>query len=240
MGGASIEEEPFYGKTFLPRKFKIGVAIPPVNDIDVFAQDLGFIAIDEGDALAGFNISVGGGMGMTHSDTSTYPRLGEVIGFCLPEQLLAVAERVVGIQRDFGDRTNRKHARFKYTLDDRGTEWFKGELETRLGWPLQAARTFVFQERGDRMGWVKDSLGRWHLTLCIPSGRIKDTPEIAWMSGIREIANIHDGDFRLTASQNLIIAKVSPANKTKIHGAYTKIILSPIKITILTQRRNLE
>ena len=216
VAGSPPEEEPFYGKTFLPRKFKIGVAVPPFNDIDVFAQDLGLIAIVEKDQLTGFNVSVGGGMGMTHGDKATYPRLGEVVGFCLPEQVLAVAEQIIGIQRDFGDRSNRKHARFKYTLDDRGIAWFKGELDVRLGFALQPARPYAFTESGDRVGWVKDKQGRWHLTLCILSGRIKDTEETAWLTSLRKIAKIHDGDFRLTASQNLIIANVSKANKPKI------------------------
>ena len=212
------ETEPFYGKTFLPRKFKIGVAVPPYNDIDVFAQDLGLIAIVEKDQLVGFNVSVGGGMGMTHGDKATYPRLGEVVGFCRKEQLLAVAEQVVAIQRDFGDRSVRKHARFKYTLDDRGTEWFKLELATRLGFGLASPRPFTFTESGDRAGWVKDKQGRWHLTLCILSGRIKDTEQTAWLTGLRKIAKIHEGDFRLTASQNLIIANVGKSNKPKIQA----------------------
>jgi len=222
VAGSPPEEEPFYGKTFLPRKFKIGVALPPHNDIDVFAQDLGFIAIAEGGKLAGFNVAVGGGMGTTHGDTATYPRLGEVVGFCQPDQLLAVAGQVLAIQRDFGDRSNRKHARFKYTLDDRGTEWFKEELAARLGWPLPAARPFEFTESGDRLGWVQGGDGRWHLSLGLLSGRIKDTPEMSLMTGLREIAKIHDGDFRLTASQNLIIAKASPANKAKINALLKK------------------
>ena len=132
------EQEPLYGPTYLPRKFKIGLALPPHNDIDVFAQDLGFIAIVVDKKLAGFNVSVGGGMGTTHNDPATYPRLANVIGFVLPEQLLEVAENVVRVQRDFGDSSNRKHARFKYTLDDRGLDWFKAELEER--------RTFLERE----------------------------------------------------------------------------------------------
>ena len=218
VAGTPPEQEPFYGKTFLPRKFKIGVAVPPYNDIDVFAQDLGLIAIVQKDKLLGFNVAVGGGMGMTHGDKATYPRLGEVIGFCPKEQLLTVAEQIVAIQRDFGDRSTRKHARFKYTLDDRGTEWFTQELATRLGFPLEPPRPFTFTESGDRAGWVKDKQGRWHLNLCILSGRIKDTEEIAWLTGLRKIAKIHEGDFRLTASQNLIIANVSKANKPKIQA----------------------
>ncbi|MBS1213027.1 MAG: sulfite reductase hemoprotein beta-component, partial [Proteobacteria bacterium] len=163
--GATAEEEPFYGETYLPRKFKIGVALPLNNDVDIFAQDLGFIAIVEEGDLVGFNVSVGGGMGMTHGDVRTYPRLGEVIGFCPAEQVLAVAEHVVAIQRDFGDRTNRRHARFKYTLDDRGTEWFQSELAARLGWALEPPRPYRFEDTGDRLGWVKGDQGLWHLTL---------------------------------------------------------------------------
>ena len=148
------DEEPIYGPTYLPRKFKIGIAVPPTNDIDVFTQDLGFIAIVEDGRLAGFNVSVGGGMGMTHGEPATYPNLGTVIGFLRPEQIIAVAENVVTIQRDYGDRTNRKHARLKYTIDDRGVEWFKEELETRLGWKLEAARAVYLRasRRSLRLG----------------------------------------------------------------------------------------
>ncbi len=210
------EEEPLYGRSYLPRKFKIGIALPPSNDIDIFAQDLGFIAIADKNRLTGFNVAVGGGMGMSHSEPATYPRLADVIGFCRPEQLLEVAEAVVKVQRDFGDRTNRKHARLKYTLDDRSLEWFKSELEARLGWPLQAARPFRFKDTGDSFGWVRDARGRWHLTLGILSGRISDTPETGWLTGLREIAKIHDGDFRLTTNQNLTIAGIAEANKRHI------------------------
>jgi sulfite reductase (NADPH) hemoprotein beta-component len=216
VAGTPAEEEPLYGRHYLPRKFKIGIALPPHNDIDVFAQDLGFIAIADRDTLLGFDIVVGGGMGMSHNEPSTYPRLGEVIGFCRPDRLLDVAENVLGVQRDFGDRSNRKHARLKYTLDDRGTEWFKAELETRLGWALEPARPFRFESTGDRFGWIRDGRGQWHLTLGILSGRLRDTPETSWLTGLREIAAIHEGDFRLTANQNLIIARISDAARPKI------------------------
>ena len=210
------EQEPLYGATYLPRKFKIGLALPPHNDIDVFAQDLGFIAIVADKKLAGFNVSVGGGMGTTHNNPATYPRLANVIGFVLPEQLLQVAENVISVQRDFGDRTNRKHARFKYTLDDRGLDWFKAELEGRLGWRLQAARPFRFESTGDPLGWVQDGQDQWHLTLGVLSGRLRDTPEVAWLTGLRAIASVHQGDFRLTANQNLIIARIDDQEKPAI------------------------
>ena len=130
---ASRESEPIYGETYLPRKFKIAVAVPPHNDVDVYTNDLGFVAIAEGDRLLGFNVSAGGGMGTTHGDTSTYPRLADPLGFVTPEQVLAVAEAVVTTQRDFGDRVSRRHARLKYTIDRMGLDAFRAEVERRAG-----------------------------------------------------------------------------------------------------------
>lgn len=215
---SETDVEPLYGKTYLPRKFKIGIALPPSNDVDVFAQDLGFIAIAENAVLQGFNVAVGGGMGTTHSDIATYPRLASVVGFCLPDQMLAVTEQILGIQRDYGDRSHRKHARFKYTLDDRGLDWFIAKLNQRLGWELAPARPFEFTDNGDRIGWQRDDQGLWHLTLAVPSGRLRDNTESAWLTALREIARIHTGDFRLTANQNLTIARIEKSHKSKIEA----------------------
>lgn len=206
------EEEPIYGRTYLPRKFKIAFVLPPINDVDIYAQDLGFIAIAEGERLAGFDIAVGGGMGRTDKEPSTYPRLADVIGFCPPDKVLEVAEQVVCIQRDYGDRVERKHARFKYTLDDRGLDWFKAELESRLGWPLPPPRPYRFETNCDAMGWVEEANGRAHYTLFVENGRIRDGMQAA----LREIAGIHSGDFRLTPNQNLIIAGIEPNRRESI------------------------
>ena len=205
------EVEPIYGPTYLPRKFKAAIAVPPVNDVDVFAHDLGFIAIVENGELVGFNVTVGGGLGASHGEPATYPRLADVVGFVKPEQLLSVAEAVVTTQRDFGDRTNRKHARLKYTIDDRGLDWFVAEITRRTRFPLEPARPFEFTSNGDRFGWVEGFDGRWHLTLRIESGRVADTASGAKLAGLRDIAKVHRGDFRLTPNQNLIIANVEPA-----------------------------
>ncbi|MGG1516168.1 assimilatory sulfite reductase (NADPH) hemoprotein subunit [Paenibacillus oryzisoli] len=210
------EQEPIYGKVYLPRKFKIGIAVPPSNDVDVFSQDLGYIAIVENGKLVGFNVSVGGGMGMSHGDTKTYPQVAQVIGFCTPEQVIDIAEKTVTIQRDYGDRSVRKHARFKYTIDDRGIDWFIGELHARLGWQLEAPRAYHFDNNGDRYGWVKGANGKWHFTLFIQNGRIKDDGSYRLMTGLREIAKIHNGDFRLTSNQNLIIGNISAQKKKKV------------------------
>ncbi|MBW5445493.1 assimilatory sulfite reductase (NADPH) hemoprotein subunit [Cohnella sp. CFH 77786] len=212
------DEEPIYGPVYLPRKFKIGFAVPPSNDVDVFSQDLGFIAVIEEGRLKGFNVTVGGGMGMMHGDPNTYPQVAKPIGFATPEQIVDVAEKTVTIQRDYGDRAVRKHARLKYTIDDRGIDWFTGELAKRLGWNLEPARPFHFEHNGDRYGWVKGSDGNWHFTLFIQNGRVRDEDGYPLMTGLREIAKVHTGDFRLTPNQNLIIGGVKTRQKKKIEA----------------------
>jgi sulfite reductase (NADPH) hemoprotein beta-component len=155
-------------------------------------------------------------MGATHGDAATYPRLGTIIGSCAVDQALKVAEQILCVQRDFGDRTERKHARLKYTIDDRGVPWFKEELENRLGFDLGDAAPFEFKHNGDRFGWLQDPQGLWYLTLFIPSGRIIDQGARQLLTGLREIARVHDGDFRFTPNQNLIIAGVADADKSRI------------------------
>ncbi|MBU8917446.1 assimilatory sulfite reductase (NADPH) hemoprotein subunit [Bacillus sp. FJAT-29953] len=208
--------EPMYGPLYLPRKFKIALAIPPTNDVDVFSNDLGFIAIVEDGNLVGFNVAIGGGMGSTHGDKATYPQLAKIIGFCKPEQLYDVAEKTITIQRDYGNRSERKNARFKYTVDRLGLETVIEELENRLGWRLEEAKPYYFESNGDRYGWVKGVGGKWHYTLFIEGGRVKDYDDYKLKTGLREIAKIHTGEFRLTTNQNLIIANVSSQKKKKI------------------------
>ncbi|WFO49327.1 assimilatory sulfite reductase (NADPH) hemoprotein subunit [Bacillus pumilus] len=220
------EVEPMYGPLYLPRKFKIGVAVPPANDIDVFSQDLGFIAIIENEQLIGFNVAIGGGMGMTHGDAATYPQLAKVIGFCTLEQVVEIAKQVITIQRDYGNRSVRKNARFKYTVDRLGLENVKEELERRLGFALLDARGYHFDHNGDRYGWVKGINGRWHYTMFVEGGRIIDYDDYPLMTGIREIAKIHSGDFRLTANQNLIIGNVTSHKKKQIEQLIQEFGLS--------------
>jgi len=216
--GAEPEEEPILGRNYLPRKFKCGIAIPPSNDIDVFSQDMGFIAIIEQGALQGFNVCAGGGLGTTHGEPATYARLGDVIGFVTPDQLLSVAEAIVTTQRDFGDRSNRKHARLKYTIDTRGLEWFIAEVQTRSGLKLAPARPFAFVSSGDQFGWRSSADGLLHLLLRIPAGRIADQDGSPWLSGLRAIAQVHSGDFRITPNQNLLISRVAPSQRESIES----------------------
>ena len=212
------EPEPLYGATYLPRKFKMALAIPPVNDVDVFANDIGFIAIVADGALVGFNLTLGGGLGATHGDVATYPRLADVAGFLPPQALPAVAAAVIETQRDFGDRSNRKHARLKYTLADRGLEWFVAEVERRAQLQLQPARPFHFDSNGDRYGWRQGYDARWHRTLCIPAGRLIDRYDLPWLSGLRAIAASGACDFRLTPNQNVMLAGVAVGARAELDG----------------------
>ena len=217
-GGEEDVVEPIYGKTYLPRKFKIVVAVPPSNDVDVFAHDLGFIAIldDKGD-IAGWNVTVGGGMGMTHGEPDTYPRTADVMGFCQTEDAVRIAEAVVTVQRDWGDRANRKHARLKYTIEDRGLDAFRAEVEKRAGVKLEAARPFTFTSTGDRYGWSEGADGHGHLTLFVQNGRVARRGRArSRCRRCARIAEMHDGDIPHHANQNLIVANVPTERQAEI------------------------
>ena len=216
------EVEPLYKKRYLPRKFKIGIAIPPNNDIDIYASDLGFTVIEEDGKLVGFNVSVGGGMGATFGDESTYPRLADYIGFITPEELIPVAEKVIEIQRDFGNRVDRKHARIKYTIAHRGIDWFVDELQKRLGYTLAPNKPFIFTTNGDLYGWLKGINNRWFYTLFVENGRVRDAENYTLKTALREIAQVHTGDFRLTGNQNLIIGNVKEEDKAEIEAILIK------------------
>jgi len=215
---AEPEAEPIYGATYLPRKFKIAVAVPPQNDVDVFAHDLSYIAIVEKNAVIGYNVVVGGGMGATHGDAETFPRVGDVIGFCVVDNAVAVAEAVITVQRDFGNRSNRRRARLKYTIVDRGLDWFVEQVNARLAVKLEPARPFKFTGNGDRMGWQKGPDGRSHLTLFVENGRVADVGEWRLKSALALIAKTHDVSFIITPNQNLIIARADAAAAKNIEA----------------------
>ncbi|RDY72200.1 assimilatory sulfite reductase (NADPH) hemoprotein subunit [Halobacillus trueperi] len=233
------EEEPVYGTHYLPRKFKIGVAVPPSNDVDVFSQDLGFIAVEEGGELTGFNVVVGGGMGMTHGDETTYPQLGRVIGFCPKEKGKDVAEKILTIQRDYGNRSNRKNARFKYTVDRLGLDWIREELNRRTGWELAEAKPYHFTNNGDRYGWLKGEDGEWHHTFFIQNGRIKDEESYLLKEGIRKIAELGLGEFRLTPNQNVTLSNIKEENKREIEAIIEEYGLSEGKQNSALRRNSM-
>lgn len=211
---SSEPEEPFYGRTYMPRKFKIGFALPPSNDIDVYAQDLGFIAIGGPKGLEGFNVVIGGGMGRTDQAPETYPRLASLIGFIPVDRLLACADGVMAVQRDYGDRKERLHARFKYTIDDKGLDWIKAEIEHHMGAPFEEARPFAFTTNGDSFDWNETPDGRHHRTVFIQNGRLT----LKLLDAMRDVARVHKGTFRLTPNQNLIIAGVTSEDKPVIES----------------------
>lgn len=210
--GTSKAEEPFYGRTYLPRKFKIGFALPPSNDIDVYAQDLGLIAIADEEQLIGFNVAIGGGMGRTDQAPETYPRLASVIGFVPVDSVITCVDAVMAVQRDYGDRQNRQRARFKYTIDDKGLNWVKVEIERRMGFVFEDARAFQFTSNGDSYGWNATPDGRYHRTLVIENGRL----DLKLLDALRDVARVHQGTFRLTANQNLIVAGVEADKRAGI------------------------
>lgn len=213
---STSDNEPILGPTYLPRKFKTTVVIPPQNDVDLHANDLNFVAIQEKGKLIGFNVLVGGGLSMTYGDKSTYPRTASEFGYIDKKDTLAIAEAVVSTQRDWGNRSNRKNAKTKYTLERVGVDNFIKEVEKRAKLKFQPIKPYLFTSRGDRIGWVKGIDKQWHLTLFIENGRILDYPKKPLKKGLAEIAKIHTGDFRLTANQNLIVAGVSENNKSRI------------------------
>ena len=215
--------DPLYGKLYLPRKFKTAFAIPPVNDIDIFTNDVGFIAIVENDQLVGYNVVVGGGMGRSHGNEATYPRLADEVGFITPEHLIDVAKAVLTIHRDFGDRADRKHARFKYVVAERGVDWTRAEIEQRANLKLAPAKPYKFTSMGDLYGWHKQTDGRWFLTLFVETGRVKDVEGHRMKTALRRVAEQfpHLG-FHLTTNQNIILTNVPESDRAAVNALLTE------------------
>lgn len=213
---AEPEPDPLYQNRYLPRKFKVGIAIPPHNETDIFTQDVGFIAIEDNGKLAGFNVTAGGGLSCTHGNAATYPRLGSMLGFVMPEQVLGTVWQIAAVQRDNGNRADRKQARLKYTLDRMGLAAFKTELENRLEFALGTPRSFTFSARADHYGWLQDHKNRWHYTLFVENGRVVDLPDYRVKSVLNAIAKSNLCSFRLTANQNIMLLNVAAEDKAAI------------------------
>ncbi len=221
----SSDEEPLYGKSYLPRKFKIALAVPPQNDTDVFANDIGLIAIVEDGVLQGFNVATGGGMGMTFGAPETFPRLADVLGFVETSQVLAVCEAILTTQRDHGNRENRKLSRLKYTIERMGLAAFKAEVERRSGIAFQGEKAYQFTGNGDRFGWSNSDDGRLHLTLFIEGGRIADRNGYLLKTALRTAAAVLEGDeatFRLTGNQNLVLAGIPKQKRLAVEALLEK------------------
>jgi sulfite reductase (NADPH) hemoprotein beta-component len=210
------EEDPLYENRYLPRKFKIAIAIPPYNDVDVFTNDIGLIAIIENGKLVGFNVTAGGGMGTTHGNAATYPRLSTIFGFVEKEKVLSAVFEIATIQRDFGNREDRKLSRLKYTIDKMGVDAFKKELETRIGFSLAPARNYTFTTRSDDFGWHVDAEGKWHYTVFVENGRILDDESVPFKTAFLEIAKTGKANFRFTCNQNLVVSDIASSDKEVI------------------------
>ena len=231
-GDAIVDNEPLYGPTYLPRKFKITIAIPPHNDTDVFAHDIGLIAIKGTNGrLEGFNVLAGGGMGVTHNNKKTYPRTGSMFGYVSAMKVHLVCEKIMLVQRDNGDRKNRKHARLKYTIDDMGVDVFKGQVEDLLGWKFEDPRPFEFKSNIDTFGWQRDEFGLNHHTFFIENGRVEDTADFPMRTGLREIAKIHKGEFRLTGNQHLCLSGVHDDDLENIKALMKKYKLDNVQFS---------
>ena len=210
------DNEPIYGKHYLPRKFKIALAVPPHNDVDIFANDVGLAAVIEDGILKGYNVAIGGGFGMTFGMPETYPRLADMIGSCDKTQVVDVCEKIMTLQRDWGNRENRKFSRLKYTIDRVGLDVFKAEVENRLGYKLQPTKSYKFESNGDAYGWSENHNGNMNLTLFIEGGRVKDTPQYKLKTALHKVAMLGIGDFRLTGNQNVMICNIPPSKKAKV------------------------
>lgn len=221
-------DEHFYGPAYMPRKHKIGIALPGDNCIDVFTNDLGLeTVLDAGGRLRGFNLLAGGGLGSTHGQAATFPRLGDRIGFTEPEAVMTVLEAATALYRDYGDRQNRRHARLKYVLADRGVEWFREELGRRLGAPLLPPLPLPPYALDDHLGWRRQADGRWLVGVYIENGRIVDTPARALKSGLRALIDTFRPEIRLTPQQNLILVNIPEEAKARLQAQLGQLGLAP-------------
>ncbi|WP_336702419.1 NADPH-dependent assimilatory sulfite reductase hemoprotein subunit [Chryseobacterium indologenes] len=213
------EEDPLYQDRYLPRKLKIGIAVPPNNDVDVFINDIALIAIIENDKIVGYNIAAGGGLGATHGNEATYARLASILGFVdTEEKVLKAVYEIITVQRDFGNRSDRKLSRLKYTIDKLGIDQYRAEVEKRTGFSFEPAREFKFEQRKDRYGWIQNHEGKWFYTVFVEHGRILNTTEYPLKSGLLKIAQTGKANFRFTCNQNLILADIDDKDKGDIEN----------------------
>ncbi|KAM9928074.1 hypothetical protein OXX59_002085 [Metschnikowia pulcherrima] len=237
-GNALVDYEPQYGPTYLPRKFKVVITVPPYNDVDVYAHDIGLIAIVQDNEVIGYNLVAGGGMGSTHNNVKTYPRTGSMMGYVAKEKVHIACENIMLVQRDNGDRTNRKHARLKYTIDDMGVDVFKKTVEEYWGEKFEEPKPFEIKSNIDYFGWVKDELNLNHFTAFIENGRIEDTPELPQKTGLKKIAeylieNNASGEFRLTGNQHMVISNIDDEHLSAVKDLLAKYKLDNTNFSAL-------
>jgi len=211
------EVEPLYGEQYLPRKFKSTVALEGDNCVDVYAHDLALVAMrGADDSIRGFNVLVGGGLGRTHHKPETFVAVAQPLAFVEPDQVVDTARAVVEVQRDHGDRTNRKHARLKYTIADRGLDWFRAEVQGRVSFPLQPPEALHWEPVDDHLGWHEQGDGKLYVGIYIENGRIADVGEVRSRTGLRKIIEELRPQVRLTAQQNVILAGIEPSQRPRV------------------------
>lgn len=234
-GSTLVDHEPLYGSTYLPRKFKINIAVPPYNDVDVYAHDIGLIAIVEDQDIVGFNVLAGGGMGVTHNNKKTYPRTGSLLGYVSKDKVVEACEKIMLVQRDHGDRKDRKHARLKYTIDDMGVDLFRSKVEELLGYKFESGKPYTFESNTDTFGWVTDETGLHHFTTFVENGRVEDTPELQFKAGLRELAKFllksKIGGFRLTGNQHIIISDITDENLSTVKAMLAQYKLDNVSFS---------
>lgn len=218
LEGDVVEEDPLYQDRYLPRKFKIGIAIPPHNETDIYIQDIGLVAIEENERFTGFNVAIGGGLGCTHGNPATYPRLATVVGYVSKEKALDTCWQIAAVQRDHGNREDRKLSRLKYTVDRMGIEAFKTEVEKRLGIAFEPARPVLFTHRGDVHEWLQDADGLWYLTLFVENGRVRDLDHYPIKTALRAFAESGKCGLRFTANQNVMLTRIADKDKPAIEA----------------------
>jgi len=234
-GAPTPEPDPIYGERYLPRKFKTAIAFPDDNCTDVYSNDLGFLAIPDGDRIAGFNVLVGGGLGMTHGKKVTYPRLADPLGFAAPEDVIQVAEAVLTVQRDYGDRRDRRHARLKYLLDDRGLDWFRAQVEQRLGRALPAPAPVGVSDVHDHLGWQDQGEGRSFYGLFVENGRILDTEDVRLRTAVRRIVRLFGAGVHFTPQQNVLLTGIPDGRRSALetvlahHGVRSMGAISTVR-----------
>jgi sulfite reductase (ferredoxin) len=237
LAHSTQEEDPLYRDVYLPRKFKVAVGVAGDNSVDIYTNDLGIVPVlSEVDVLLGYDLFVGGGLGMTHRKVATFPRLADELGFVEPADLLPFVRAIVEVQRDYGDRSNRRHARLKYTIADRGLAWFRSEVERYAGKALPAFVPLSAWQYRDYLGWHEQGDGRLFVGLSIENGRIKDDATSRTKSALRDIVSRFDLDIVMTPQQNILLVDIPRSARGPIEALLGEHGVRPVEAISLLER----
>ncbi|HEU0016108.1 MAG TPA: NADPH-dependent assimilatory sulfite reductase hemoprotein subunit [Longimicrobium sp.] len=217
-GEPAPEPDPLYGERYLPRKFKVAFGYADDNCTDVYANDLGFVAIPAGDRVLGYNVVVGGGLGQTHGKEETFPRLADPLCFVEPDELIEVAKAVIAVQRDYGNRANRRRARLKYLIHEQGVAWFREQVEAYLGRAVRDPYPIEVNDIHDHLGWHRQADGRWFYGVWVQNGRVHDTPTLQLRTALRRIVEGFRPGVHLTTQQNLLLTDIADEHRDGVES----------------------